>query len=150
MIEKAVSIAIMLTFIMFGINAMLSMGSSLYNENGNQLNIYYGLDAQNQSFIDKANDIEIDSGVDFSSTAPSQQQGFTPIKSNDNPVGLDWGAELLKLSIGLQLVLFKFSQLFPIIAPITLGLVALVSAIQGFAMAYIGGQIVRAIVGRVV
>ena len=153
MIEKAVSIAMMLTFIMIGINAMLYMGSvNLYDQEGYPLNLYYGLDSggYGSQMSDKAQSIEISTDPSFSSTAPSQQQGFTPITSSDNPVGMDWGAEFLKLGFGVQLVLLKFSELFPILAPITGGLGILAFAIQGFAMAYVGGSIGRAIVGRVV
>ena len=150
--DKILTMALMLFFIMIGINAFLYMASSnLYEENGTQLNIYYGLDSGGfgQEVEDKATDISIDTDTDFSSTLPSQSQGIVAVQSNSNPVGLDYTAELTKIGIGVQLVLLKLSDMFPIMAPILNAIVFFAFAIQGIAIAYLGSILIRGILGRI-
>jgi len=150
--DKVLTWAIMLTVIMIGINAFLFMASSnLYDEQGNKLNIYYGLDEGGfgQQVQDKAEGVSIGPDVSISSSLPSQQEGITVVKSGDNPVGLDYTAEFQKLGIGVQLVMFKFSDMFPIVAPITSAIAFLAFAIQGFAIAYLGSILIRGILGRI-
>lgn len=153
MIEKAMSIAMFLFFIMIGINGFLYMASStFYTESGVPMDMYYGLDTGGfgSDLDDKAKSIEISPDIGLSSSAPSQTQGFVPIQSSDKPVALDWASEFMKLGFGASLVLFRFSQLFPLIAPIINAIATLTFVIQGFGMAYIGGSLGRSLVGRLV
>jgi hypothetical protein len=149
--DKVLTMALMLFMIMIGINAFLYMGSTnLYNENGEPLNIYYGMDegAFGSQVQTNAEDIEINTDVEMSSTTPSTTQGFTPATVSDNPVGAVYGNELAKLGIGVQLVMLKLSSMFPIIAPILNAITFLAFAIQGFAIAYLFSILVRGIFGR--
>jgi len=96
--DKVLTMALMLFMIMIGINAFLYMGSTnLYNENGEPLNIYYGMDegAFGSQVQTNAEDIEINTDVEMSSTTPSTTQGFTPATVSDNPVGAVYGNELI-------------------------------------------------------
>ena len=150
--EKVLTMALMLVFVMIGINAFLLMASTnLYDEQGNQLNIYYGMDTGGfgQTIQDDASAISISSGVSISSTAPGDQQGLTVVSRNNNPIGLDTATDLTKLGIGSQLVLLKLSEMFPIISPITNGIAFFVFAIQSFALAYLGSILIRGILGRI-
>jgi len=150
--DKILSIAFMLTFIMIGINAFLYMGSTnLYDEEGNQLNIYYGLDTGGfgTQVQTKAEDIEIGTDLETSSTVPSQQQGIVIAKTNNEPTGLSYTNELAKLGIGVQLVMLKLSDLFPIMSPILNGIVIFAFAVQGLAIAYLTSILVRGILGRI-
>jgi hypothetical protein len=150
--DKILTMALMLTFIMIGINAFLFMASSnLYDEQGNQLSIYYGLDSGGfgQQIQTDAENIDIDTGVSISSSAPSTIQGITAVTREDNPVGLSYGQDLQKLGIGVQLVMLKFSDLFPMLSPIVNAIVFFAFAVQGFALAYLGSVLIRGILGRI-
>jgi hypothetical protein len=149
--DKVLTMALMLFMIMIGINAFLYMGSTnLYNENGEPLNIYYGMDegAFGSQVQTNAEDIEINTDVEMSSTTPSTTQGFTPATVSDNPVGAVYGNELAKLGIGVQLVMLKLGSMFPVISPILNAITFLAFAIQGFAIAYLFSILVRGIFGR--
>lgn len=148
--DKILTWALMLTVIMIGINAFLYMGSTnLYDQNGKQLNIYYGLDDQVDSWKTKAQDINIDTSTSFSSTLPSQSQGIVAATSNGNPIGIDYGAEFTKMGVGVELVMLKLGYLFPIISPITVAIAAFAFLVQGFAMAYLFSVMIRGILGRI-
>lgn len=151
--DKILTIAFMLFFLMIGINAFLYMASTnLYDSEGNKLNIYYGLDDDGfgSDLVDTADATEIDAGVGFSSTVPSQQQGLIVGKTNDDPTGLSAFNEFYKLGAGVQLVLLKFSVMFPIIAPITTGIATFAFALQFFVIAYGLSILIRGILGRIV
>lgn len=150
--DKILTMALMLFFIMIGINAFLFMASTnLYDESGNQLNIYYGLENQSMGgdLEDKANATTISTDVSLSSTAPSTLQGLAIVNTNEVPSGISYTTELIKLGIGVQLVMLKLSDLFPIIAPIINAIVFFAFAIQGFAVAYLGSIMIRGILGRI-
>jgi len=161
MIEKAVAIALLLGFIMIGINGMLYMGSTALfadytDAAGNRmpLNLYYGLDSggYGSQLETKANCIDIGTEPSFSSTVPSQTQGFTPITNEceEEPIGINYAAEFMKIGFGTSLVISRFSEMFPLMAPIVNAIVLFTMAIQGFAMAYLGGTAVRGLFGRIV
>ena len=151
--DKILTMAMMPTFIMIGINGFLYMASTnLYDQTGNQLNIYYGLDdggygSQIQTDVES---IDIGTDTEFSSSVPSQQQGIVVAKQNDNPIGLDYMNLFGKLGFGVQLVLLNLSALFPIISPITNSIVIFAFLIQGYVIAYLGSILIRGILGRVV
>jgi len=150
--DKILTMALMLTLIMIGINAFLFMASSnMYDESGNKLNIYYGMDtgAFGEQIISDNNNITIDSGVSMSSTAPSTSTGVTVVQRNDTPIGVEATQDLTKLGIGVQLVMLKLGDLFPILSPILNAISILAFAIQGFAVAYLGSIMIRGILGRV-
>ena len=150
--DKLLTMALMLTLIMIGINAFLFMASTnMYDSTGNKLNIYYGMDsgAFGETIISDNNSITIDSGVSISSTAPGSSEGITVVKRNDNPIGLEATQDLTKLGIGVQLVMLKLSDLFPILSPILNAISILAFAIQGFAAAYLGSIMIRGILGRI-
>jgi len=150
--DKVLTMALMLTLIMIGINAFLFMASTnLYDESGNKLNIYYGMDtgAFGEEIISDNNTISISSDVSMSSTAPSTFTGVTVVQRNDNPIGVESAQDLQKLGIGVQLVMLKLGDLFPIISPILNAITFLAFAIQGFAVAYLGSIMIRGILGRV-
>jgi len=148
--DKLLTIAFMLTLVMLGVNGFLLMASqNLYDQNGNQLNIYYGMDASATSAETNAEAIDIDAGVSISSEVPSQQQGITVVSKDSNPVGLDYMNDLTKLGIGVQLVMLKFSEMFPVLTPIVNAVVAFAFLIQGLAIAYLGSILVRGVLGRI-
>lgn len=148
--DKILTMAFMLFFVMIGINAFLYMASTnLYDNNGNPLNIYYGMDDFGSEIIDDAQATEIGTETDFSSDVPSQTQGITAVTRNDDPVGVAATNDLAKIGIGVQLVLLKISNLFPTLKPITTGIIAFAFAIQGFAIAYLGSILIRGILGRI-
>lgn len=151
--DKILTMAMMLTFIMIGINGFLLMASTnLYDQTGNPLNIYYDLEdsgygSQIQTDVES---IEIGTDIEMSSTVPSQQQGIVVAKQNSNPIGLDYMGLFAKLGIGVQLVLLNISTLFPIISPITNAIVLFAFLIQGYVVAYLGSILIRGILGRIV
>jgi len=150
--DKILTMSLMLFLIMIGINAFLYMASSnLYDTSGNQLNIYYGLDSGGfgQQVQDDSEGTTIDTGVSISSSVPSQQEGMTAVETNSNPVGLNYMAEIQKIGIGVQLVMLKLSNLFPILSPIINAIVFFAFAIQGFAVAYLGSILIRGVLGRI-
>jgi hypothetical protein len=150
--DKVLTMALMLTFIMIGVNAFLFMASTnLYDDAGNPLNIYYGMDsgAFGEEIETDNSAIDIDTGVSISSAAPSTIQGVTAVTRNDNPIGLESAQDLTKLGIGVQLVMLKLGELFPIITPILNAIVFIAFAIQGFAVAYLGSIMIRGILGRI-
>lgn len=149
--DKILTIALMLTLVMIGVNAFLYMASTnLYDTNGNQLNIYYGLDegAYGSQVQTNAQNIDIGSGVSISSDVPSQQEGFTPATIASNPVGSFYGNDLQKLGLGVQLVMLKFSEMFPVLTAIVNAIVLFTFLIQGLAVAYVFSILVRGIFGR--
>ena len=148
--DKILTMAFMLFFIMIGINAFLYMASTnLYDSNGNQLNIYYGMDDYGDTITSNAQEIEISNSTEFSSSVPSQTQGISAVTRNSDPVGLSATNDIAKIGIGVQLVLFKVSDMFPILSPITTAIIAFAFAIQGFAIAYLGSILIRGILGRI-
>jgi len=150
--DKILTWAIMLTVVMIGINAFLFMASTnLYDEQGQPLNLYYGLDTGGfgSTIQTDSEGISIDSGVSISSSAPSTIQGVTAVTRNDDLIGISYGQDLLKLGAGVQLIMLRLSELFPIIAPILNAIVFLAFAIQGFAVAYLGSIMIRGILGRI-
>jgi len=149
--DKVLTMATFLFFIMIGINGFLYMASSnLYNENGTPLNIYYGLDdgGFGSELQDNAQNTDISADVSLSSTIPSQQQGLIIGKTNDTPAGLNVFNEFAKLGAGVQLVMLKLSNMFPIVAPIINAIVFFAFALQMFVIAYGTSILVRGILGR--
>ena len=150
--DKILTWALMLTVIMIGINAFLLMASTnLYDASGNPLNIYYGLDsgAYGSQIQTDAQNITIDSGVSISSELPSQQQGLVVSTRDDVPTGMSYANDLAKLGVGVQLVMLKFSEMFPVLSPIVNAIVFFAFAIQGLAIAYLTSLLIRGILGRV-
>jgi hypothetical protein len=150
--DKILTMALMLSLVMIGINAFLLMASTnLYDTEGNQLDIYYGLDsgAYGSQVQTDAQSIDFDSGVSISSELPSEQEGLTVVSRNDNPIGMDVTNELAKLGLGVQLVMLKFSEMFPVLTPIVNAVVFFAFAIQGLAIAYLGSILIRGILGRI-
>jgi len=149
--DKILTIAMFLFFIMIGINAFLyTMSFSLYHENGDRLNIYYGLDEGGfgKELQTNAENTTIGTDVSISSTIPSQQQGLVIGKTNGVPAGLNVFNEFAKIGVGVQLIMFKFSDMFPSISPIFMGIVFFVSAIQMFVVAYGTSILARGILAR--
>lgn len=146
--DKILTMAFMLSLVMLGVNGFLLMASeNLYDQNGNQLDIYYGMD---DSVVEtNVEGITIDAGVSISSELPSQSQGITVVKRNDNPVGLDYMSYLTKIGIGVQLVMLRFSEMFPVLSPIVNAVVFFAFAIQGLAIAYLGSILIRGVLGRI-
>lgn len=148
--DKLLTIAFMLTLVMLGVNGFLLMASeNLYDQEGNQLNIYYGMDASATAAETDAEAIDIDAGVSISSEVPSQQQGITVVTRDSNPVGLDYMSDLVKLGVGVQLVMLRFSEMFPVLTPIVNAVVAFAFLVQGLAIAYLGSILIRGVLGRV-
>lgn len=151
--DKMLTMSLFLVLIMIGVNAFLLMAATnLYDNNGNEIAIFYGLDngALGSQLQDDAAGITVSTGSDFSSTAPVVNATIDPpIKSGGNPIGLEFTQYFTIMVAGLELVMLKFSSLFPILAPIINALVFFAAALKIFAMAFLGSQLVRAIVGRV-
>jgi len=149
--DKVLTMATLLFFIMIGINGFLYMASSnLYNEDGSSLNIYYGLDEGGfgEEIKTNAENTEITVDPSLSSELPSQQQGLVIGKTNDVPAGLNVFNEFAKLGVGVQLVMLKLSNMFPIMAPIINAIVFFAFALEMFVVAYGTSILVRGILGR--
>lgn len=148
--DKILTIGMFTFFILIGINGFLLMGANLYDSNGNNLDIFYGMtnSGLSQDISDK--DITVATDLDASSTTPSSSQGFTPVTIDENPAGLDIISQMAIMVAGTQLIMLKFSEMFPILAPITNAIVFLITAIQLLVVAYIGSILVRSIVGRII
>lgn len=148
--DKILTIGMFTFFILIGINGFLLMGANLYDSNGNNLDIFYGMtnSGLSQNISDK--DITVATDLDASSTTPSSSQGFTPVTIDENPAGLDIISQMAIMVAGTQLIMLKFSEMFPILAPITNAIVFLITAIQLLVVAYIGSILVRSIVGRII
>lgn len=148
--DKIMSIGMFLFFILIGINGFLLMGANLYDSEGNNLDLFYGMTSSGLSGNIADKDIGVSATLDSSSTTPSTTQGFTPVKIDDQPAGLDLLSQMTIMVAGTQLIMLKFSELFPIISPITNAIVFLVTAIQLLVVGYLGSMLVRSIFGRVV
>lgn len=148
--DKVLTMGIMIFFLMIGVNGFLLMGSNLLDQEGNSLDMFYGLSTSGLGSDIQNADLEITTDVTASTDLPSSNQGFTPITIDSQPAGLNPLNQMIVMVAGVQLVMLKFSELFPIIAPITNSIVFFVTAIQLFVGAYLGGQLVRSIFGRVI
>lgn len=148
--DKVLTMGILMFFLMIGVNGFLLMAANLYDGNGNTLDMFYGLSSNNLSQGIADDDLEVTTSVSASSTTPSSSQGFTPVTINDEPAGLNPLNQMAVMVAGVQLVMLKFGDLFPIISPITGAVVFFVTAIQLLVGAYLGGQLVRSIFGRII
>jgi hypothetical protein len=147
--DKIMTMGIFVFFIMIGINGFLLMAANLYDQDGNTLDLFYGLTSSGLSGNIEDKTIAVSTELNSSSTTPSTSQGFTPITIDDNPSGLNVLSQMAIMVAGVQLIMLKFSELFPIIAPITTAIVFFITAIQLLVAGYVGSILVRAIFGRV-
>jgi len=89
--DKVLTIAIMLSFVLIGVNGFLLMASeNLYDTQGQPLQIYYGMETggYGDQVRTDADGIEIGSDVSISSDLPSQQQGLIIAQRDNTPLGL--------------------------------------------------------------
>lgn len=148
--DKILTIGMFLFFILIGINGFLLMGANLYDQSGNNLTLFYGMTDSGLSGDIADKEINVSATLDSSSTTPSTTQGFTPVQINQDPAGLNIISQMTIMVAGTQLIMLRFSEMFPIISPITNAIVFLVTAIQLLVVGYLGSVLVRSIFGRVV
>jgi len=149
--DKMLTIAMRLLLVMIGINAFLLMGDALLDQSGARLDIFYGLEDNSlgSNLSSQSDSIQINTDLEASSTSPTGFQGFTPITNNDNPIGLDFLRYPAIMVAGIELVMLKFSALFPIIAPITTAIALFAAMLKIMVASYFGSMLVRGIVGRI-
>ena len=150
--DKVLTIAIMLSFVLIGVNGFLLMASeNLYDTQGQPLQIYYGMETggYGDQVRTDADGIEIGSDVSISSDLPSQQQGLIIAQRDNTPLGLAATTDLAKIVFGVELVMLKFSEMFPVLSPIINVFVLFAAALKTFVTAYLTSLLVRGILGRI-
>ena len=148
--DKIMTMGMFIFFVLIGVNGFLLMGANLLDSEGNTLNLFYGLGNNSLSSQISDKDIEVGADLDSSSTLPSTSQGFIPVTIDGNPAGLDIISQMAIMVAGTQLIMLRFSELFPIISPIILSIVYLITAIQLLVVAYVGSILARSIFGRII
>ena len=151
--DKVVNMAIMLFFIMIGVNGFLAYTLQLQDVEGNSFSEFVGLTTDGLSYASieaEGDGVEFDtpSTEGLSSTDPSSEQGLvTPQNSSGNPMAFSaWNFAVI-MTLGVELVMLKFSAMFPFLAPLTGAVIASAIALKVFFAAFIALNI-RSFLGR--
>lgn len=149
--DKILGMACLFFFVMIGINGFLLYAAQLQDPEGNTMNLFYGMSTSGLSgdVTTTANTITVDPGTSDSSTAPANEQGFPIINVNSKPAGLSAPDQFVIMVAGTQLVMGKFSEMYPPMAPIFNILIFVATALQVFVAIYLGSVLARALVARV-
>ena len=151
--EKMVNIMLFLVFIMIGINGFLLYTTQLQMENGSSFSEFFGLSSGGLSYgtiNDSAEGITFDttSTEGLSSTDPSTEQGLvTPQNAQNEPAALT-PLDYVNVAVnGVEIVMDKFSDMFPFLYPITFAVKAFTALLKILFLAFIALNI-RSFLGR--
>lgn len=151
--EKWFNYAIVLTIIMFGINAFLTIGATQTGLNGQPIPLLSGLQNNNLSYSKVKTDSNYQLGVQIdgtSSQTPTNDQGKIAFTT---PGGLPGGFGALNMVVimtfGVELIMLELANIFVVIAPLFWAIAAVAFALNTLVYAYLATLIARAFWGLV-
>jgi len=151
--EKWFNYAIALTIVMIFVNAFITMGAAQPNQNGVYSSLLMGNqnDSLTYSTMKTNSEFSLNARTTDTSQSPTEEQGFTPVTRtiDDNPVGFNSFDAAITMTLGVELVMLTLANIFSPVAPIFLGLTAIVFFIKAIAIAWLGSIAIRSIFGRI-
>jgi len=147
--DRVFTIAMFLTFLLIGANGMLLVGGQLLSTDGSSVLGLYGLNSSNlgTGYASHVNTYQTSQDFTMSSQSPSAEEGYSPVKIDAQPAGLDWFWILAVMVAGVQIYMYWFAGIFPLLAPLFYAVIVFATAVQGLVVIELGSAFIRNLFG---